>query len=181
MTTSDIPVPTFLDSTPHATDFATSQLPSQPAFLPNLDQFKPAPQTDHISSPVYLPVFIRPVPPTFDNADLEFLRAKGAFEIPDVPLRTELIKAYIQYVHPFMPLLSLEEFLSTTSQDTPYRQLSLLLFQAVMFAGTAFVPQEFLFMAGFDSRKATRKLFFERVRVSPSRHTLKGFVVQGRG
>jgi hypothetical protein len=44
-------------------------------------------------------------------------------------------------------------------------QISLLLFQAIMFAGTAVVDMQLLRSAGYSNRKNARKAFFQKVRV----------------
>jgi hypothetical protein len=120
--------------------------------------------TAHVAKGV-LPDYIRPLPAKFLEVDIDFLQAKGALDIPEVELRNELLKSYIQYVHPFMPLLDLDEFLGIILRGDASSQLSLLLFQAVMFAGTAFVNIRHLHAAGYDTRKEARKAFFRRARV----------------
>ncbi|KAI5296214.1 hypothetical protein KEM52_005084 [Ascosphaera acerosa] len=112
-----------------------------------------------------LPLFIRPLPARYDIVDVDYLETKGALRIPDQELRTELLRAYIKFVHPFMPLLDLEDFLSAIAQKSPEKPVSLLLFQAVMFAGTAYVPIDYLKAAGFSTRKVARKTFFLRARI----------------
>jgi hypothetical protein len=115
-----------------------------------------------------LPDFIRPLPARFMSVDIDYLHAKGALTIPDLELRNELLKSYIQYVHPYMPLLDLNDFLRNIARNDGIHRLSLLLFQAVMFAGTAFIDFKHLRAAGFESRKAARKIFFQRARVCKS-------------
>lgn len=115
----------------------------------------------------FLPEYIRGLPQRLQRDDVEYLVTKGALTIPDTTLRNELLKAYIYYVHPYMPLLDLEEFLQVIARNDGVHQMSLLLFQAVMFAGTAFVDVEHLLNAGYSSRKIARKIFFQRARVSP--------------
>jgi hypothetical protein len=44
-------------------------------------------------------------------------------------------------------------------------RISLLLFQAIMFTGTAFVDMEFPRQAGFTNRRLVRKAFFQKARV----------------
>ncbi|KAI1940956.1 hypothetical protein LOZ12_003769 [Ophidiomyces ophidiicola] len=112
-----------------------------------------------------LPDYLRPLPSKFQDADIDYLEAKGALTIPEVGLRNELLRNYIQWVHTYMPLLELEEFLCIIFRDNGFQKLSLLLFQAVMFAGTAFIDMEYLYAAGFESRKAARKAFFQRARL----------------
>jgi len=116
-----------------------------------------------------LPNFIRPLPARLMSLDVDYLHAKGALTIPDSELRNELLKSYIQYVHTFMPLLDLNDFLRIIACNDGSHRISLLLFQAVMFAGTAFVHMNHLRAAGFESRKTARKIFFQRARVCKSR------------
>ncbi|RHZ47985.1 putative C6 transcription factor (Ctf1B) [Aspergillus thermomutatus] len=117
------------------------------------------------SGGVLLPDYIRGLPSRLQKEDIEYLSMKGALTVPDVGLRNELLKAYIHYVHTYMPLLDLEEFLQTIVQNDGIHRMSLLLFQAVMFAGTAFIDLKHLHAAGYPSRKAARKVFFQRARL----------------
>lgn len=114
---------------------------------------------------VFLPDYIRGLPPRLMKEDIDYLSMKGALTIPDVVLRNELIKSYIHYVHTYMPLLDLEDFLQTIVLNDGVHRMSLLLFQAVMFAGTAFVDIKHLHAAGYPNRKTARKIFFQRTRL----------------
>ncbi|PGH18721.1 hypothetical protein AJ80_04374 [Polytolypa hystricis UAMH7299] len=111
------------------------------------------------------PNYIRPLPAKFLDDDIDYLEAKGALTIPDFELRKELIRSFAHYVYPFMPLLDLDEFVGTIARNDSGHQLSLLLFQAVMFAGVAFVPMKYLSAVGFETRKDARKVFFQRARL----------------
>ncbi|CBF84832.1 protein farB [Aspergillus nidulans FGSC A4] len=117
------------------------------------------------SSGIVLPDYIRGLPARLQKEDIDYLAMKGALTVPDVTLRNELLKAYIHYVHTYMPLLDLEDFLQTIVQNDGIRRMSLLLFQAVMFAGTAFIDLKHLQAAGYPSRKSARKSFFQRARL----------------
>ena len=113
-----------------------------------------------------LPGYIKPLPVRVAPDDVEYLAKKGALTIPEVGLRNELLRSYLEYVHPFMPLLELHDFLSIIERGNGTTgKLSLLLFQAVMFAGTAFVGMSHLENAGYKTRKAARKVFFQKTRV----------------
>lgn len=112
-----------------------------------------------------LPDYIRALPPRLQKEDIDYLAMKGALTVPDVGLRNELIKSYIHYVHTYMPLLDLEDFLQVIAMNDGVHRMSLLLFQAVMFAGTAFVDLKHLRAAGYHSRKSARKIFFQRTRL----------------
>lgn len=110
------------------------------------------------------PQFIQPLPPHITPADLDYLAAKDALTIPDDPFRDELLRVYATIVHPFMPALDLHGFLANILESRP-NTISMLLFQAVMFASVVFVDIGFLKSRGFESRKAARKVFFNRARL----------------
>ena len=112
-----------------------------------------------------MPHYIRPLPPRFLMEDIEYLDKKGALTVPDNALRNELLRSYAQFVHPFLPVLELKEFLTPIEQNDVKNPISLLLFQAVMFAGTAYIDMRFLQAHGFETRKAARKAFWQRVRL----------------
>ncbi|KAK6371638.1 hypothetical protein LTS17_008890 [Exophiala oligosperma] len=114
---------------------------------------------------IALPAYIKTVPQRIAMEDLEYLQRKGAFIIPEPGLRNELLRCYVQYVHPFLPLLDLQEFLAIVQRDQPTDTASLLLFQAVMFAATAYIDMRYLVAQGYVTRKAARKAFFQRVKL----------------
>jgi len=113
-----------------------------------------------------LPNYIKPLPARITTDDIEYLEKKGALSIPGLVLRNELLRVYVEYVHGYMPLLELREFLDALERnDGSTKRISLLLFQAVMFAGTAFVDMKHLRRAGYTTRKEARKAFFLKARV----------------
>lgn len=110
--------------------------------------------------------FIRPLPVKIVSEDVAYLQAKGALTLPAAPLQNALLQAYVEFVHPYMPLLDLQDFLSPiNSPDGSAGQISLLLYQAVMFAATAYVDVKWLQAAGYANRKAARKSYFYKTRV----------------
>lgn len=102
-------------------------------------------------------------------------------------MRDELLRVYVRFVYPFMPTLDVEDFIapilrsSSTSGsnsingdnineiDNEHDQVSLLLFQAVMFSSVTFVDASFLHARGYRSRRDARKDYFDRA------HTLYSF------
>jgi len=113
-----------------------------------------------------LPDYLKPLPQRMTSVDIDYLFAKGALSLPDVPIRNALLRGYLEYVHPYMPLVEFQEVLQIINDGTGASgRMSLLLFQAIMFAGTAFVDIEYLRSAGYSSRKAARKAFFQKARV----------------
>jgi hypothetical protein len=133
----------------------TTQQVRDPSFI----NFNPS------ESRLSLPKFIKGLPRHFLSDDIEYLANKGALTVPEPELRHELVKSYIHYVHWYMPILDLEQFLQTTIENNGIHRISLLLFQAVMFAAAAFVDIDHLHAAGYPSRNVARKIFFQRVRV----------------
>jgi hypothetical protein len=118
-------------------------------------------------SAVTLPSFIKPLPSRIGPDEVGYLQMKGALTLPTSALRNELLRAYVEFVHPYMPLLDLNNFLVTVdSEDGSTGKISLVLFQAVMFAGSAFVDTRHLHIAGYRTRKEARKDFFMKTRVS---------------
>ncbi|KAI1815020.1 fungal-specific transcription factor domain-containing protein [Poronia punctata] len=131
--------------------------------LPTAQFVKPVDETD-ISA--QQPGFLRPLPSRFAPEDIAYLRAKGALSVPNFQVQSALLRAYVEYVHPYMPLLDLHEFLSIVdARDGSRGQTSLFLYQAVMFCATAFVSNKVLKEAGYTSRKAARRAFFTKARL----------------
>jgi hypothetical protein len=121
----------------------------------------PAPMLKH-----KLPEYLKPLPQRMTSVDIDYLFAKGALSLPDVAVRNALLRSYLEYVHPYMPLVEVHELLRIINDGTGASgRISLLLFQAIMFAGTAFVDIEYLRSAGYPNRKTARKAFFQKARV----------------
>lgn len=97
---------------------------------------------------------------------MHYLQEKLALDLPSDSLRNQLLQSYIEFVHGLLPILELHNFLNTIERGGKKGQISLLLFQAVMFAGTAFVDMQHLSAAGFKERRDARNAYYEKVRVS---------------
>lgn len=69
------------------------------------------------------------------------------------------------YVYPYMPVVDLEELLGAIDGTNNSPKISLTLFQAVMFAGSAFVDLEQLQNAGYENRRAARAAYYQKVKV----------------
>lgn len=122
-----------------------------------------------------LPDFIQAVPPRLDSEEIKFLQQKGALSIPDFDLCNALMNSYAEFVDPSLPVLEVDKFIDIVRQaDGTSGKVSLLVFQAVMFAGSSFVDISHLRRAGFSSRHQARRAFFARARVS--RRAERGFV-----
>lgn len=111
-----------------------------------------------------LPAYIKPIPPRLGDDEISFLEKKGALTIPPTPLRDALLKNYAEFVHPYMPLLNFVELVEAIDCNDGSRTISLLLFQAIMFAGVATVDMRYLKSAGYATRRDARREFFQKTR-----------------
>ncbi|KAK4507440.1 hypothetical protein PRZ48_001175 [Zasmidium cellare] len=116
--------------------------------------------------PTYsLPLFIKPLPSKLDPEDLVYLEKKGALTIPAEPLRNELLRNFVEFIHPFMPLLNVHDLVATIDRNDGNSPVSLLLFQAIMFTGIATVDASLLKSAGYATRRDARRDFFQKTRL----------------
>lgn len=141
---------------PSSWTITTGDIIPSPASLPQLPEMPPE---------IILPVYIRPVPKQMHGDDVAYLRKKGAFDIPEPILLNELLRLYIQWVHPFLPIIDIPDFLDTTDKNDPGDQVSLMLFQAVICAAATFIEMRHLAGYPYQNRRAARKAFFDKVKV----------------
>lgn len=99
--------------------------------------------------------------------DVTFLRTKGVFNVPERKLRNVLLRSYVDYVHPFLPVLDLEQYLQAIQTRGRSGKISLLLYHSVMFAAVPFVDNSVLHTTGL-TRKDLQQAYFDRARVSAS-------------
>ena len=111
------------------------------------------------------PQYIKPISQNITGVDLDFLRKKGAFAIPDRAFRDNLLRCFVHFVHPFLPVVELQKFLTAIVKDRSTDAVSLLLFHAVMFAATAYVDMDCLNARGYKSRRIARRTFFQRAKL----------------
>lgn len=134
-----------------------------PPLFRSSDFFKDAGEPDPLA---HLPEFVNPLPAKIGLDEVNYLHCKGALSLPELRLQRYLLQAYIEFVHPYMPLLELHDFLNrVNARDGRNGKVSLLLYQAVMFAASAFVGIKALNDAGYTNRRAARKAFFQKARL----------------
>ncbi len=115
---------------------------------------------------ISLPSYIKPLEGLVAQEDIGYLQQKGALAIPEPELRNSLLQGFTEYVYPYMPVVDLQNFVDVISQgDGQNGQLSLLVFQAVMFAGSAFIDMKYLSRAGYVTRRVARRALFRKIRV----------------
>ena len=119
-----------------------------------------------------LPAFIKPFPLSIKPSHLSFLESEKALDLPNPTLESELLRCYLEFVHPYMPLLEVHDMLrSIRNKDGSGGQISLLLYQSIMFSATAFADKKLLTAAGYETRRSARRAFFEKAQVSKIRST----------
>lgn len=155
--------PTADDTTENETDLPSSEvdegfMTSEPGTNPSNQYQSPARKT-------LLPSFITPLSTRIASDDLEFLARKGALTVPEPDLCLDVLRGYLFSIHPFMPMLDFRAFISAILNDQQDSTISLLLFQAVMFAGVNSLPLELINRLGFKSVKQARKVYFARVKL----------------
>ncbi|KAJ4267035.1 hypothetical protein NW762_003133 [Fusarium torreyae] len=98
--------------------------------------------------------------------DMTYLQLKGALTLPSRECQEHLIWCFFEYVYPLMPIIDLDAFAQALeSPGGNSGKISLLLFQAVLFAGAAHAKLAQLREAGFSTQEEARKMLFQRVKV----------------
>ncbi|VUC28830.1 unnamed protein product, partial [Clonostachys rosea] len=124
------------------------------------------PMLDPFSLVMSLPWFIRPLHRGINADDMAFLLSKGALSLPSQALQLALVRAYADSIYPHLPVIDLSHFLECiTATDYVAPRVSLLLYQAILAAGTACVKLGDLKDAGFQTRKSARRIFLDKVKL----------------
>ncbi|KAE8168571.1 fungal-specific transcription factor domain-containing protein [Aspergillus tamarii] len=119
----------------------------------------------------YLPGFVRPIYTTISEDKYEHLLLQGAFTLPSFPLQQALLQTFFECVLPSMPIINWQTFINIVSnKEGGQGQISLLLFQAIMFSATAFVNLDHLQKAGYSSREEAHEAFFQKAHLLYQSH-----------
>ncbi|KAL4795195.1 fungal-specific transcription factor domain-containing protein [Aspergillus venezuelensis] len=92
--------------------------------------------------------------------DIEYLRAKGVFSLPEKAHLHVLVSVFLDHVYPLYPVVNREEFLRLYRNE----QLSLLLIYAISLMAVTFAPQPILTSVGFLSRLEARLHFYKKAK-----------------
>ncbi|KAH8817222.1 fungal-specific transcription factor domain-containing protein [Xylogone sp. PMI_703] len=111
--------------------------------------------------------YVKLLSPDLDLEDIQFLTVKGALWMPTWELRDALLCSYLDFVHPFLPILDLSQILEMFKEQNTCRtsRVSILLFQAVIFAASAFVEEKLLTKNGFTNRRIARREMYQRIKL----------------
>ena len=151
---------TFSDvQTPQAlVDLAQLHGVANGAYRPPRTYSPPAPSRS-------LPAYVKPLPARIGADEVIYLSKKDALTIPPPAVRNALLQCFIEFVYPYMPLLDLHHLIDCVDKNDGRNQVSLLVFQAIMFSGAAAVDMKYIKEAGFLTRRDARREFFARARL----------------
>ena len=97
---------------------------------------------------------------------IEFLDSQSALSVTTGELRDQLLQAYVRWVHPQLPVIDAPEVSRAILVEREIDFPNPLLYQAIMFAGSAFVDFQYIEAAGYRSRLELRKSLFLKAKVS---------------
>lgn len=112
-----------------------------------------------------LPKYLKPLPSHLGFDENSYLAAKGALSLPESAVIEQILRAFAQWHFPLMPVVDIDFILRAVLQDNQNAKISLLMLQAVIYAGSAHVDLAWLRKAGYADRKAARTAFYHRTRV----------------
>ncbi|KAF6826126.1 cutinase transcription factor 1 beta [Colletotrichum plurivorum] len=119
------------------------------------------PQQPQHSAP--FPRFIKSLNTT-NEACFRFLLAEGAIALPSLPLQQALVKSYIEYAYPRMPVLDLEKLCGILDLEGETNdQISLLLYHTILWAGSSHVRTCDLLDTGYANKRTLRDTLYRRV------------------
>ncbi|KAL7934739.1 fungal-specific transcription factor domain-containing protein [Trichoderma chlorosporum] len=96
--------------------------------------------------------------------DIRFMQLNGCFDLPPMPILNEFVRMYFLHVHPIVPLIEEGEFWESFS-CTNGEKISLLVFQAMIFAACAFIPGAIAEATGFDCPRSATAAFYKKAKI----------------
>ena len=88
-------------------------------------------QFDKTSNDVVLPSYIRPLPCHLASSAISGLRHAGCFDLPSSEARTAKVDAYLDWVHPTLPMVDPAQLRALAKPFPDGQPISLLLFKAI--------------------------------------------------
>lgn len=100
-------------------------------------------------------------PPQAEFAHDSGLRDPVLTSFPAKVVLQELFRCYFQHVHPFLPIVDANDFLSDSNSP---RKRSPLLKWSMLFAATSFISSQGLEKSGYTSRKAMKRAMYRQAK-----------------
>ncbi|KAJ6007890.1 hypothetical protein N7540_011866 [Penicillium herquei] len=99
--------------------------------------------------------------------DTEFLSSKGCLHVPAAPFLNEFIKQYFLHIQPCTPIVDesiIWDLYHELSGSRSAPGLSLLLFQAMLFASSPYISLETAQSCGFENKRDAWNSFYQRTK-----------------
>ncbi|KAJ5355956.1 hypothetical protein N7517_010565 [Penicillium concentricum] len=125
---------------------------------------KPSPDVLYCHYPFLVINNMRNIPPH----DLNFLELQGCLRVPTGDLLYELVQQYFLHVHPILPLVNEGDFWDLyfhCADDAPKKPISLLVFQAILFASCNFISSSTVHALGFPSVRVMRASYYRHAKL----------------
>ncbi|KAF5004561.1 hypothetical protein FDECE_8951 [Fusarium decemcellulare] len=107
--------------------------------------------------------------PNIPPQDVNFLELQGCLRVPTRTLLDEFLQQYFLHVHPLLPLLNEGDFWDlychTSHAGIPTERMSLLVFQAILFASCNFVSRSTIKALGYPNIRVARAAFYRRAKL----------------
>lgn len=107
--------------------------------------------------------------PNIPAQDVNFLEQQGCLRVPTRALLDEFLQQYFMHVHPLLPLVNEGDFWDIYCQNTSGNaindRVSLLVFQAILFASCNFVSKATIKALGYPTIRAARSSFYRRAKL----------------
>lgn len=115
--------------------------------------------------PFRFPPYIMSLEDRLSRERITYLERKGALTLPPENLRNEFLRCYAEFIHPLSPIIDLNDIFNVLDGKGEGRAISLLLFQAIMFAGSAGADIRLLKVAGYETHRHARADLFLKARL----------------
>lgn len=98
--------------------------------------------------------------------DVNFLELEGCLRVPIRSLLDKFVERYFLHVHPTLPLLDEGDFWDFYhGRRIADSQMSLMLFQAMLFSSCTYIPPSVMQVLGFTNIRSMRSIFFRRTKL----------------
>ncbi|KAH6885956.1 fungal-specific transcription factor domain-containing protein [Thelonectria olida] len=107
--------------------------------------------------------------PNIPPQDVNYLELQGCLRVPTRALLDEFLQQYFLHVHPLLPILNEGDFWDlychSANAGMPTERMSLLVFQAVLFASCNFVSRSSIKALGYPNIRAARAALYRRAKL----------------
>lgn len=94
------------------------------------------------SKDLCLPPYVKPLPATLSSATCDNLRQQGCFHLPDAETRTEVVEAYMRWVHTSLPMISPVQLQMIKILKPTCKPMSLLLLKSIEMVAYVFLRKD---------------------------------------